>query len=110
MRLFLSVGIAASVKADLQLGFGPGLRDRGDVDAIFPNNRTRVAQPRNRRLPADILTRLSIPRGRQRFIFSKAARLRTAELRPLAGVRLGDRAHEGRDSQTANQRNACEPK
>ena len=71
-----------AIEPDLQLGF---LRRHGgrDIDAISRHNGTRMCEPWNRRVPANILAGLDIPRDRQSTRGIDSTRRRTAVLRPV---------------------------
>src|SRR5438309_5819724 len=87
VRVLVVGGLDVSVKSDLEIGLARP-RGGGHIDTTAPNDRRRVSQSRNRRLPPDILALLDIPSRRRDGIRIHSARLRSAELRPVTGRKI----------------------
>ena len=56
---------------------------RGEEDAVAPDDRARVAEAGDRRLPADVRPVLHVPGDRRVLAVGDAGRVRPAELRPV---------------------------
>src|SRR5690242_13574268 len=80
---FFGVTIDVAVQTNFEFRPGAGVNGRCDVNMRAPNNRARVSESRNGRLPTHVDAALDIPRRRRRGTFSDAAGMRTTELRPI---------------------------
>ena len=89
LRVVVVGRVDVAVKPHLQLGL---LRrdHRRDVDALAHHDGTRVRQPWNRRVPADVLARLDIPGRGQRATCIHTARGRPAVLWPVGANRRSE--------------------
>src|SRR5262249_3292373 len=61
--------------------------DGADENAVFPDNRTRMPFPNERRRPQHVLLVAAAPDGRQVSLFAIAQPSRPAKLRPIFCVR-----------------------
>ena len=88
VRLRLLDRFDVAVEADLELG-RPGLHRRGDVHPVALDDGRSMSEPRDRRLPTDVLAGRDIPVRRQRGGSVETARRRPAILGPIRARRGG---------------------
>jgi len=89
MNDILADRLDVPVEPHFEGGIALGADRRGDEEAIAPDNRRRVGEPRYRRLPKDVLGVLDAPLDRRRVAFRNPLGVITAKTRPVDVV-LGE--------------------